>query len=574
MIIAKLEDDKIRLRCRYQDRDLAKSIPNYKWNPELKCWDFPVQREVLAELEQYPGILIDTKVKIAVKERASKQKEVEELSTAITSLTKEFIVPIKPMPIKLKPYQHQITGFNLGIALPNVGLLYEQGCGKTLSAIAILGRRFLDGEIRRALIIAPTSVLSVWMAELENCADFDYDAIILQGSVEKKKKILEAWEPSTTKLQITIVNYEAVWRMVPRETSTGQTRWRETKSVFYNIWKPDIIISDESQRIKNITALQSKGIHKLARLDSVKYHMILTGTPITNSPLDIFSQFKFLDPTIFGTNFYPFRNRYAIMGGYGGYQIIKYQNIPELIDKIKNVTYRVTKAEALDLPETIDQTQYCYLEPKAARIYNTMKEDSILELEKGEITASNILAKLLRLSQITGGYIALEAGARADCVSEAKFKLLFELLTDLLEVGKKIIIFVRFRPEIKAIRKELEARDIKYSLIDGSVKIPDRGNVVETFQKDPECKIFIAQIQTGGLGITLTAADTAIFYSLSYSYADYDQDKARNHRIGQTKKVTYIHLIAKDTVDEKVLRALKKKKNIADEIIDNWRDFF
>ena len=169
------------------------------------------------------------------------------------------------------------------------------------------------------------------------------------------------------------------------------------------------------------------------------------------------------------------------------------------------------------------------------------------------------MTKLLRLSQITGGYITNEYTNMAEQISSAKINALEEIVDE-------------FIPEIDAITKMLNKRKIKYALIRGDVK--DRAGEVDKFQNDKETKIFIGQLQTTGMGLTLTASDTAVFYSLSYNFADYEQAKARIHRIGQKNTCTYIHLIAKNTIDEKVMEALSKKKNIADLVVDNWRSLF
>jgi SNF2 family DNA or RNA helicase len=333
-----------------------------------------------------------------------------------------------------------------------------------------------------------------------------------------------------------------------------------------------MIICDESQRIKTPSAQQSKAMHRLGK--AAKYRLILTGTPVTQGPLDFFSQYKFLDPAIFGNSYYAFRARYAIMGGFENRQIIGYRNLPELIRKAHSVAFRVTKAEALDLPPFTDQVLYCELERKAMSIYAQLKKESVAELsEEKVLTATNVLSRLLRLSQITGGYLG-DGEGRIEEVSKAKMKLLEETLEDLLGAGKKVIIFARFLPEIGGILKLLEQKNVNYSWITGEVKMAERGEAVRRFQEDEDCRVFVAQIQTAGLGITLTAADTAIFYSLDYSFANYDQARARLHRIGQRNAVTYIHLTARGTVDEKILDALKAKKNVADEVVDNWRAYF
>ena len=434
----------------------------------------------------------------------------------------------------------------------SVAILAEMGTGKTLISIGISGYLYLKKEINKLLIVAPLSITKVWEEEFGKFADFDYQIKVLEGSTTKKSEILR--NLFGTKLQIAVVNYESCWRM-EKEISA---------------WKPDMIICDESSKIKNPQAKQSKALHRLGAKS--KHNIILTGTPVTNNPLDFFSQYKFLDESIFGGSYYAFRSRYAIMGGYGNYQVVGYKNLQELTKKAHNIAFRITKKEALDLPEQVDTTRYIELEPKARAIYNQVERESYAELDSGEIATPNVLTKLLRLSQITGGYIKNEFNDIAEQVSSAKLNALAEIVEECIDAGKKLVVFARFIPEIDAIAGMLKKDGIKYSLIRGDVK--DRAGEVERFQNDKETKVFIGQLQTTGMGLTLTAADTAVFYSLSYNFADYEQAKARIHRIGQKNNCTYIHLIAKNSIDEKVLEALSKKKNIADLVVDNWRSLF
>jgi len=431
----------------------------------------------------------------------------------------------------------------------------EMGTGKSLTAIAIAGRRYLDGEMKKLLVVCPTSIMFVWQDEFEKFADFPYSMLVLDGPVKRRIEKLQNF--CGQGLQVAAINYEATWRM--------EDELRK--------WAPDMIIADESQRIKTPSAQQSKCMHRLGKI--AKYKMILTGTPVTQGPLDFFSQYKFLDPGIFGNSYYAFRARYAVMGGYEGKQVVSYQNLPELIEKAHSIAFRVTKAEALDLPDQIDTIRYCELEPKAQRMYEQMRKECVAELE-GEkvVTAANVLAKLLRLQQITGGFLG-DGKGRIEKVSGAKLSVLKEILEDVVaDGGKKLVIFARFRPEIAAIEKLLQGLKIRYECIHGDIDMGARGEKVKAFQTDPDTKVFVAQLQTAGLGITLTAADTAVFYSLDFSFANYDQARARLHRIGQKNNVTNIHLIMKGTVDTKVMGALKKKKNVADVVVDGWRKLF
>lgn len=434
----------------------------------------------------------------------------------------------------------------------SVAILAEMGTGKTLISIGIAGYLYLQKEINKLLIVAPLSITKVWEEEFQKFADFDYQLEVLEGPTKEKSETLR--NLFGTKLQVAVVNYESCWRM-EKEIA---------------LWKPDMIICDESSKIKNPQAKQSKALHRLGKIS--KHNMILTGTPVTNNPLDFFSQYKFLDENIFGGSYYSFRGRYAIMGGYGNYQVVGYKNLPELTEKAHSIAFRITKKEALDLPEQVDVTRYVELEPMARAIYNQVERNSYAELSQGEVVIRNVLTKLLRLSQITGGYIKDEFSQIEEQVSSAKLNALEEIIEECLDADKKVVVFARFISEIDTITKMLKRYGIKYSLIRGDVK--DRASEVEKFQNNKDVKVFVGQLQTTGMGLTLTASDTAVFYSLSYNFADYEQAKARIHRIGQKNNCTYIHLIAKKTIDEKVMEALTKKKNIADLVVDNWKSLF
>ena len=354
-------------------------------------------------------------------------------------------------------------------------------------------------------------------------------------------------------LLVAVINYEATWRLEEELVA----------------WQPDMIICDESQRIKTPGARQSKAMARLGTI--ARYRMILTGTPVSQGPLDFYSQYRFLDRNIFGTSYYAFRARYALMGGYENRQVIGYQNLDDLVQKAHSVAFRCRKEDCLDLPEQIDQVLFCDLEKDARRVYDQLVRESVAELsEENIVMAPNVLSRLLRLSQMTGGYLRVDE--QTTLVSKAKMGLLEETLDDLIEAGKKVVVFARFIPEIEAITKMLDKKKVAHGLIYGATPMDARGGMVDAFQTDPEVKVFVAQIQTAGLGITLHAADTAIFYSLDYSFANYDQCRARIHRIGQKNNCTYIHLVANNTVDEKVLAALAEKKSLADQVVDNWRE--
>lgn len=474
----------------------------------------------------------------------------------------EEVRPALPMPIKANPYRHQMEAFHFACGLFGIlpgsrresggcTLLMEMGTGKSLTAVAITGALANAGYIRRVLIVAPLSILGVWEAEFSRFADFPYFLAVLSGTGEKKRDTLR--HMTGTALQVAVVNYESAWRM--------------EKDL--RLWRPDLIVADEGHKIKTHNIAASKAMHRLGQ--QAGYRLLLTGTVITNKAIDVFSQFKFVNPDIFGQSFYAFRSRYFDMVGYGNHTpVLKKAMEAELTEKLHSISYRATKAECLDLPETTDVIRQVDLEPAALRIYQRLVKESYAALSGGEVTAPNILTRLLRLSQLTGGFIGNDETAAVEQVSAAKLSALEDILDGAAAEGKKLVIIARFLPEIRAVCKLLEKRGLRYACIIGGVK--NREEQVEQFQKEPEVMAFVGQIATAGMGITLTAASTMVFYSLDYSMSNFEQAKARIHRVGQRMPCTYLYLVARGTVDEKVLLALKDKADLARTLVDDYRN--
>lgn len=556
-----LKDGRLLLRCPYADRELAKAVSGAKWDPVAKGWSYAVRPEVLADLRRmFPTLQVDAEAAEAVQRVAER----EQTARAVKEMADDEDLNVD-LPIRVRPFSHQKKAFAIGITLPNVALLMEMGTGKTLTSIAIAGHRWKYDGLRRVLVVAPLSVVPVWPREFAEYAAFPVDCRPLKGTSAEKAAALAAFPPPGDALQVAVVNYESTWRI-----EADLKRWLQGAGR-----GGSMIIADESQRIKSPGAAQSKAMHRLGAVAS--YRLILTGTPVTNSPVDFFSQYKFLQPDIFGTSFTAFKARYCDMMAFEGQngafkKIIGYRNLNELVRKAHSIAFRVTKAEALDLPEETIQPRFVELDPRTMRLYNELRREAIAELENGIVTAQNVLTKLLRLSQLTGGFLTDETG-RTHSIGDEKMRAFEETLDDLLDAGKKVVVFARFIPEIRTICTALEKRGIQYRYITGEVDQSARGEAVQAFQTDPEVRVFVAQIQTAGLGITLTAADTAIFYSMDFSLANYDQAKARIHRVGQRNTVTHIHLIAAGTVDEKIFEALREKKNLADLVVDRWREF-
>lgn len=444
------------------------------------------------------------------------------------------------------------------------GLLFEMGCGKTLTAIAVAGAGYRMGKIKRVLIVAPTSVVAVWPMEFSDYAAFPVMVRTLLGDKKSRLKALDELEEFPYPyMKVAVINYESTWR----------------EGIFEALQQfgADLIICDESQRIKTHDSEQSRAMHALG--ETAPYKMILSGTPVQNEAVDIWSQYRFLNPTIFGTNFYTFRNRYAIMGGFNKKQIIAYRDLDQLIQKEHSIAYRVTKEDALDLPEQTFENRYITLNQKERSTYDRLRRDSYAELaDGGTITATTVLTKLLRLQQFTGGFLVEDDAAKPQLVSTGKIDALADILQDyVIEGKKKLVIFARFLPEVHEIQrladKLLSRAHKRFVSIYGEIKKEDRGEIVHQFQTDPDTMVFIGQIDTAGTGITLTAADTCVYYSLSYNYATYSQSLSRIHRIGQRNTCTYIHLIVERSVDQQILAALSKKEDLAKTVVDDWRRF-
>lgn len=434
-----------------------------------------------------------------------------------------------------------------------------------MTAIAVMGAAYKMGKIKKVLIVAPTSVCAVWPKEFEDYAAFPFTVKTMLGDKSKRLKELSDLERFPyPHLKVAVINYESTWRDGIYEALEN--------------YDADMIICDESQRIKTHDSEQSKAMHRLG--DKARYKMILSGTPVQNEAVDIFSQYRFLDSTVFGQNFYTFRNRYAVMGGFNRKQIVAYRDLDQLIQKEHSIAYRVTKDEALDLPEQTFENRYITMSPKERQIYDRIRRDSFAELQNGgTITATTVLTKLLRLQQFTGGFLVEDDATKPQMVSRGKLDALSDILQDYVVEGKKkLVIFARFLPEVheieKLTEKMLKKHGMKAVSIYGEIKKELRGNIVQQFQTDPSTMVFIGQIDTAGTGITLTAADTCVYYSVNFNYATYSQSLSRIHRIGQRNCCNYIHLVVENSIDSQVLEALSKKEDLAKTVVDNWQNYF
>jgi len=469
--------------------------------------------------------------------------------------------------VRPEPFEHQKRGYLIAKSLPNCGLFFDPGLGKTLVAMAVIARRACDAEVNRVLIVAPLSVLAVWEEQFEEHAFFscDYDLYLLDhNKVEDRNKVLRQLTKSRspnnlfptasgdTKLEVVVTNYDSLVKM---EDDIRK-------------WKPDMIVADESQAIKNRKALRTKCMWRLGKLAS--YKLILTGTPITETPLDFWAQYKFLDPNVFGKRYKDFESQYAVMGGFGGFQVKKYKNLKQLARQAYSIGYRVAKEDAIDLPPTTDMVRYCYLKKESWKIYQEMEKERLIKFLGGSSSdAPIVLTALLRMQQITGGFLKREDDTYVETGRE-KLDTLKEVL-DEFPKGKKIVIFARFTPEIKAIKEVVKETGRSVEELSGEVKVKSRKSLRNRFQNQDDPEVLVVQIAAGGVGIDLFAADTAIFYSHDPSFSKTLQAKGRLDRVGQSgEKVTFIHLLARGTIDETIYQALQEKRDLFELVMDKY----
>ena len=451
---------------------------------------------------------------------------------------------------KTEPFEHQRKTFYLSRDQKVFALLMEQGTGKTKVVIDNSAYLYSKGEIQSLLVIAPNGVHRNWIREVEtHLPDWCEHQITYYRSGMNKKEIeaFESVRSSKDCLKIFTFNVEAF-------TSPKAVHWMEKILLSNDV----MLVVDESTRIKTPGAKRTKLITKFGK--QAKYKRILTGTPITKNAADVYAQFKFLDPQILGyDSFYSFRNQYCVMGGFEQRQIIAYKNLDELSRNVEGHSFRVLKKDCLDLPPKIYQRHFVEMSERQKKMYNTMKKGFIAELEGNVIEAPEAITRLLRLQQILCGWFPTE-NERVQPIDEKNPRI--EALKDVLEgIESKVIIWARFRADIRAIERLLGDLAVSYH---GGVDSDARELAIERFQKDPAIRYFIGSQQAGGTGITLTAAEYVIYYSNSYDLEMRLQSEARAHRIGQKNNVTYIDIECQKSIDSKIIKALRDKKNIAD----------
>jgi len=471
---------------------------------------------------------------------------------------------------KTKPYGHQKEVFDDSWAADYYALFMEMGTGKSKVAIDTMGALFENKQINTALVIAPKGVYDNW-----------FQKEIPIHLPDQIKRRMVRWQPNFTKkfteeikrLAVREEGDEDVLHILVMNVEALSTKKGAASALRYLEINPDnMVIVDESTTIKNRTAQRTKNVIDLGR--AAKYRRILTGSPITKSPMDLFSQCAFLSGKALGfSNYYAFQSRYAVlqrrtMGHRSFQKLVGYRRLDELSEKLEKFSARILKRDCLDLPDKIYMTRTVDLSDEQVSVYNQMRELALAQVQSGELaTTASILTQLMRLQQIVCGHLRTDDGE----IRELKNSRLSALMEILEEVQGKAIIWATWTHDIQAIAAALRDRFGEESVATyyGETPQEDRQEIVNRFQQeDSDLRFFVGQPKTGGYGITLTAADTMVYYSNSYDLEIRLQSEDRAHRIGQTKSVTYIDLVSPNTMDEKILDALRSKINIASTVLN------
>lgn len=420
------------------------------------------------------------------------------------------------------------------------------------------------------LILCPSAVVNVWPGEFEKHAPGKFHVVPLGknvGTVAKKaevvKKQLELAK-ARNQMVVVVINHESAWREDFEKFAL--------KAGF------DCVITDESHKIKSSSGKASLFCKKIGA--KVPYRMCLTGTPMPHSPLDIFAQYRFLDPGIFGTSYTLFKQKYGKWGGFENRKFLgmREELFEEFNRKMHSIMFHVPQ-EVLDkkLPPFVHVERHCELGKDAARVYKELEKDMIAGVNDGTVTVANALTKLLRHQQLTGGFV-IDDEKNVQAIDTAKRDLLEDVLEDIgyskpnkdEETERKpvepVVVFCKFQSDLDTVREITESFGRVYAELSG------RQNDLTDTSKMPEwCDVLGVQIQAGGAGVDLTRARYSVYYSVGFSLGDYEQSLKRTHRPGQTRPVTYIHLIAQGTVDEKVYKALSERKQIVEHVLEELK---
>ncbi len=469
------------------------------------------------------------------------------------------------MPFLVKPWEHQLQAIVRASSLHSYGLFFEMGAGKTMTAINILRWKYMQHKrLLRTLVLGPPIVVQNWKREFEMHSKVGKSVHCLEGSGKKRSELFLK-NSSLDQPAVFVTNYESLLMA-------------ELYQHLVN-WQPEVIVFDESHKLKNLQAKRTKLAIKIA--DLAHYKLILTGTPILNTPMDIFAQYRVMDGgKTFGKNFYVFRAQYFVDQNAGMPKdkyfpawVPRQGALEELHHKIQPTSMVVKKADCLDLPPLVRQQVHVELSKEQAKLYNAMKKDFIAYVGDKACVATLAITKALRLQQIVSGFITFAGGDGEDprnvhLKENPRAQALQELLSEITPFHK-CLVWAVFRENYATIRAVCDALGVKYVEVHGEVAPGARQKAVDSFNSDPDIRVFLGHPGSAGIGINLVGASYSIFYSRTFSLEQDLQAEARNYRGGSEihEKVTRLDLVATGTIDEAITAKLASKMEISDKVL-------
>jgi len=528
----------------FTDLKKIKSLPNAYWNKENSHWSVPATPvTALRLIETFNGAEVsfsDEWQSLAIKTPILKAAQAIKRADASTLPSFTCAIP---------PWDHQKRAYWFARPLEGAMLAMDMGTGKSKVAVDLcLGRNH-----RSVLVSCPSNVMGVWAREFARHAGDRYTVQLLRRDLSVAKRLTLAQlhlsvAQATGRPAVTVINHEAVWR-----DPIG--KWIKSRERPF-----DCFIMDESHRGKQHNGQLGNYISTLWQ--HVPYRLALTGTPFPHDQLDIFAQFRMLDPGVFGMSWTLFKEQYAVLGGYMGQTVIGINDLEDFQRKFELLSYQVDADDVLDLPDCTETFRTFQLEPSLRKTYNELDKVFYAEVRQGEIIAPNSLVKLLRLQQLTSGYCKVKADGtpfEAD-LGKDKINLLKDLLTN--DLKPPVVVFCRFKEDLRRIDECAKELGFRYGEVSGA-----RSDLTDHATMPEWVDVLGVQMQSGGLGIDLTRARIAVFYSVSYKLDDYEQCKRRLRRPGQSKNVHYIHLVCENSIDEVIYDALTNRRELIDVIL-------
>ena len=459
---------------------------------------------------------------------------------------------------RTEPYAHQREALHRSYDKRNYAYFMEMGCGKSKVLIDNIVWLYEQGRIDTAVIVAPKGVYRNWeTAEIPTH---------LPTNVPHE---IYVWNPSPNKSQAerlkSGIQERGVLRILLANVEGFATKKLPAFVGAFTQGSSFLLAVDESTTIKNPKAKRTKTLVVFGK--KAAYKRILTGSPVTKSPMDLYAQCGFMDKALLGfDSYYSFQGRYAVtktqrMGSHSFLQIVGYRNLEELSEKLDTFSYRVTKEEALDLPDKVYVTREVSVTDEQRQHYMTLKKQAIAMFDNGDlVTAPAVITQLLRLQQVLCGHIRTDDGELIEIPS----KRITALMDTIEEMTGKVIIWSRFRYDIKKIEAEIQKVHGPGSVVTyfGDTTDEQRQQAIQDFQFG-DVRFFVANPQTAGFGLTLTAATNVIYYANDFDLATRMQSEDRCHRIGQSNRVTYVALITPGSIDQRIVRALRDKIDLS-----------